>query len=176
MDIVINNAANALAQPIGQITPAAWAKSFAVNQQGPVFLVQSALPHLQRSEHAAVLNIVSAGAFIFSPTRRCTQRPRRRWCLSLVPWPPSSLPRASASTPWPQGLSTPTWCGVIHRSSRRRWPASAAQQDRHRRRNRRASFAFGFRRGEFYHRSDAPGRWRHGGAMRRDYQHPMSDY
>jgi len=68
VDIVINNAANALAQPIGQITPAAWAKSFAVNQQGPVFLVQSALPHLQRSEHAAVLNIVSAGAFIFSPT------------------------------------------------------------------------------------------------------------
>ena len=67
LDIVINNAANALAQPFGEITPAAWSKSFAVNQQGPVFLVQSALPHLQLSEHAAVLNIVSAGAFIFSP-------------------------------------------------------------------------------------------------------------
>jgi NAD(P)-dependent dehydrogenase (short-subunit alcohol dehydrogenase family) len=68
VDIVINNAANALAQPIGEITQAAWSKSFAVNQQGPVFLVQAALPHLRVSEHAAVLNIVSAGAFIFSPT------------------------------------------------------------------------------------------------------------
>jgi NAD(P)-dependent dehydrogenase (short-subunit alcohol dehydrogenase family) len=67
VDIVVNNAANALAQPFGEITPTAWSKSFAVNQQGPVFLVQSALPHLRLSEHAAVLNIVSAGAFIFSP-------------------------------------------------------------------------------------------------------------
>jgi NAD(P)-dependent dehydrogenase (short-subunit alcohol dehydrogenase family) len=68
VDIIINNAANALAQPIGEITPAAWSKSFAVNQQGPVFLVQAALPHLRLSQHGAVLNIVSAGAFIFSPT------------------------------------------------------------------------------------------------------------
>ncbi|GAC1401228.1 MAG: SDR family oxidoreductase [Mycobacterium sp.] len=68
LDIVVNSAANALATPIGEITPAAWTKSFAVNQQGPVFLVQSALPYLRISEHAAILNIVSAGAFIFSPT------------------------------------------------------------------------------------------------------------
>ncbi|CAN5257517.1 SDR family oxidoreductase [soil metagenome] len=67
IDIVINNAANALAQPLGEITPEAWSKSFAVNLQGPVFLVQSALPHLRESPHAAVLNVVSAGAFIFSP-------------------------------------------------------------------------------------------------------------
>lgn len=67
IDIVVNNAANALAQPLGAITPEAWSKSFAVNLQGPVFLVQAALPHLRASKHAAVLNVVSAGAFIFSP-------------------------------------------------------------------------------------------------------------
>jgi NAD(P)-dependent dehydrogenase (short-subunit alcohol dehydrogenase family) len=67
IDIVINNAANALALPLGEITPEAWSKSFAVNLQGPVFLVQAALPHLRHSEHAAILNVVSAGAFIFSP-------------------------------------------------------------------------------------------------------------
>ncbi len=67
VDIVVNNAANALAQPLGAITPEAWNKSFAVNLQGPVFLVQTALPYLRDSDHAAVLNVVSAGAFVFSP-------------------------------------------------------------------------------------------------------------
>jgi NAD(P)-dependent dehydrogenase (short-subunit alcohol dehydrogenase family) len=67
IDIVVNNAANPLAQPLGEITRQAWEKSFAVNLQGPVFLVQAALPHLKDSRHAAVLNVVSAGAFIFSP-------------------------------------------------------------------------------------------------------------
>jgi NAD(P)-dependent dehydrogenase (short-subunit alcohol dehydrogenase family) len=67
IDIVINNAANPLAQTLGEITPEAWEKSFAVNLQGPVFLVQAALPYLRESNHAAILNVVSAGAFIFSP-------------------------------------------------------------------------------------------------------------
>jgi NAD(P)-dependent dehydrogenase (short-subunit alcohol dehydrogenase family) len=67
IDIIVNNAANPLAQNLGDITPEAWQKSFAVNLQGPVFLVQAALPHLRNSSHAAILNVVSAGAFIFSP-------------------------------------------------------------------------------------------------------------
>jgi NAD(P)-dependent dehydrogenase (short-subunit alcohol dehydrogenase family) len=67
IDIIVNNAANPLAQNLGEFTPEAWQKSFAVNLQGPVFLVQAALPHLRMSAHAAILNVVSAGAFIFSP-------------------------------------------------------------------------------------------------------------
>lgn len=66
IDVVVNNAANALAQPLGQLTPQAWDKSFAVNLRGPVFLVQEALPHLEASDHAAVLNVISVGAFMFS--------------------------------------------------------------------------------------------------------------
>jgi NAD(P)-dependent dehydrogenase (short-subunit alcohol dehydrogenase family) len=68
IDIVINNAANALALPLGEITPEAWSKSFSVNVRGPVFLVQAALPYLRESRHAAILNVVSVGALIFSPT------------------------------------------------------------------------------------------------------------
>jgi NAD(P)-dependent dehydrogenase (short-subunit alcohol dehydrogenase family) len=67
IDVVVNDAANALAQPMGGFTPDAWEKSFAVNLRGPVFLVQHALPHLIASPHAAVLNVISAGAFMFSP-------------------------------------------------------------------------------------------------------------
>ncbi|NKY52023.1 SDR family NAD(P)-dependent oxidoreductase [Nocardia vermiculata] len=66
VDIVINNAANALTQPLESMQPAAVDKSFAVNVQGPVFLVQAALPYLKQSEHAAVLNFGSIGAFGFS--------------------------------------------------------------------------------------------------------------
>jgi NAD(P)-dependent dehydrogenase (short-subunit alcohol dehydrogenase family) len=67
MDVLVNNAANPLAQPMGQITPEAWDKSYAVNLRGPLFLVQQALPHLKESPHAAVLNMVSTGAFNFAP-------------------------------------------------------------------------------------------------------------
>jgi NAD(P)-dependent dehydrogenase (short-subunit alcohol dehydrogenase family) len=68
IDVVVNNAANALTQPLGQFTPEAWAKSFDVNMRGPVFLVQYALPHLEASGHGTVVNVISAGAFLFSGT------------------------------------------------------------------------------------------------------------
>ena len=66
VDIVVNNAANALAEPVGAYTPEGWAKSLDVNLRGPVFLVQAALPYLKQSEHAAVLNVLSGAAFLFS--------------------------------------------------------------------------------------------------------------
>ncbi|MDG4664180.1 SDR family oxidoreductase [Mycobacterium sp. 236(2023)] len=67
LDVVVNNAANPLAMPLGTITAEAMTKSFDVNLRGPVLLVQEAMPHLKASEHAAVLNMVSVGAFIFAP-------------------------------------------------------------------------------------------------------------
>jgi NAD(P)-dependent dehydrogenase (short-subunit alcohol dehydrogenase family) len=67
VDVVVNNAANALAQPLGEMTPEAMTKSYDVNLRGPVFLVQKALPHLKASPSPAVLNMVSVGAFLFAP-------------------------------------------------------------------------------------------------------------
>ena len=67
LDIVVNNAANALRQDLGQFTPEAWEKSYAVNLRGPIFLVQAALPHLEKSPCASVVNVISAGAFLPSP-------------------------------------------------------------------------------------------------------------
>lgn len=67
IDVLVNNAANPLAQPLGQISAEAFNKSYDVNVRGPIFLVQEALPHLKNSEHAAILNMVSVGAFIFAP-------------------------------------------------------------------------------------------------------------
>jgi NAD(P)-dependent dehydrogenase (short-subunit alcohol dehydrogenase family) len=63
IDVVVNNAANALALPLGAITPEAWHKSFDANLRAPVFLVQHAVPHLRASAHPAVVNVISAGAY-----------------------------------------------------------------------------------------------------------------
>ena len=68
IDVIVNNAANALAEPIGSFSEAGFTKSMEVNVKGPIFLVQEALPHLRASEHASVINVVSAGAWLFSAT------------------------------------------------------------------------------------------------------------
>lgn len=78
IDVVVNNAATALAQPIAEQTPEAWAKSFEVNLRGPVFLTQRAFPHLIASPYAAVLSVVSVGALFSRLTSRCTQLAKQR--------------------------------------------------------------------------------------------------
>ena len=67
IDIIVNGAASALALPLGHLTEEAWSKSLDTNLRGPAFLVERALPHLEASGNAAVLNIISAAAFLFNP-------------------------------------------------------------------------------------------------------------
>ncbi len=64
IDIVVNNAATALSQPLGSLTAEAWGKVNDVNLRGPVFLIEAALKHLLVSPHASVINVISAGAFL----------------------------------------------------------------------------------------------------------------
>jgi NAD(P)-dependent dehydrogenase (short-subunit alcohol dehydrogenase family) len=66
VDVVVNNAANALALPLGSITPEALEKSHATNLRGPLFLVQEALPWLRASGRGVVINVISAGVFMHS--------------------------------------------------------------------------------------------------------------
>ena len=68
IDIVVNNAATALTQPLGQLTADAWTKVHDVNLRGPVFLIEAALPSLTASPHAAIVNVLSAGAYLASTT------------------------------------------------------------------------------------------------------------
>ena len=44
VDVVVNNAANALSEPIGTFTEAGITKSMDVNVKGPIFLVQEFFP------------------------------------------------------------------------------------------------------------------------------------
>lgn len=68
LDIVVNNAANGMTQPLAHLTPDAWEKSYATNLRGPVFLAKAAYPHLKASSHAAILNLITVGALTFSPS------------------------------------------------------------------------------------------------------------
>lgn len=67
LDVVVNNAANALALPLSGLTLEAWEKSLSVNLRGPVFLAKAAHPHLRESAHGVILNVISVGALLFSP-------------------------------------------------------------------------------------------------------------
>jgi len=68
IDIVFNNAATALAAPLESVDAGILAKSFEVNAFGPLLLAQAALPWLTRSDHAAVVNVISSGAFTWAPS------------------------------------------------------------------------------------------------------------
>ena len=66
LDIVVNNAANPIAAPVGEQTVSIWQKSFEVNLRGPALLTQAAADHLEASGHGSVVNVISVGAFLFS--------------------------------------------------------------------------------------------------------------
>ena len=66
LDIVVNNAATALTMPLGTLTEDAWDKSLGVNLKGPAFLIERALPHLEATGNGAIVNVISAGAFLAS--------------------------------------------------------------------------------------------------------------
>jgi NAD(P)-dependent dehydrogenase (short-subunit alcohol dehydrogenase family) len=61
LDCVVNNAAVGLRMRLADFDEGAWEKSLAVNLRGPLQLMHHALPHLERSNAAAILNILSIG-------------------------------------------------------------------------------------------------------------------
>ena len=67
LDIVVHNAAVYPVIPIEQLSDEDLDRTLSVNLKAGFWLIQAALPHLRESRHAAILNVVSAGAFIFSP-------------------------------------------------------------------------------------------------------------
>jgi NAD(P)-dependent dehydrogenase (short-subunit alcohol dehydrogenase family) len=92
LDVLVNNGANALAEPVGGYTEAGFDKSVDVNIKGPVFLVQHALPHLEASGHGAIVNVVSAGAFLhsgglslYAAAKAAMVAYTRAWAAELAP-------------------------------------------------------------------------------------------
>jgi 2-keto-3-deoxy-L-fuconate dehydrogenase len=64
LDVVVNNAGIGAIGDVGQNDDAEWARVLDVNVTGIARVTRAALPHLRRSEHAAVVNMCSAVAFV----------------------------------------------------------------------------------------------------------------
>ena len=85
-----------LTEPIGAFTEAGVTKSWDVNVKGPIFLIQESLPYLRDSDHASVINLVSAGAWLFSADRGPLRRRQGRHGRAT--------PRRSAAGLAPDGI------------------------------------------------------------------------
>ena len=66
IDVLVNNAGTNGRQPVGSFTVEEWQRIFDINVKGPVFLLEEALPHLKKSRHGGVLNILSIAGFLNS--------------------------------------------------------------------------------------------------------------
>jgi NAD(P)-dependent dehydrogenase (short-subunit alcohol dehydrogenase family) len=64
LDIVVNNAGIGATGDISRNDDDEWARVLDVNVTGIARVTRAALPHLRRSEHAAVVNMCSAVAFV----------------------------------------------------------------------------------------------------------------
>jgi NAD(P)-dependent dehydrogenase (short-subunit alcohol dehydrogenase family) len=69
LDCVVNNAATALRFGVADFDDAAWQKSIDVNVRGPLALIQAALPHLEQSDGATIINVLSVGGLRGSLSR-----------------------------------------------------------------------------------------------------------
>ncbi len=64
LDVVVNNAGIGAVGDVGRNDDAEWARVLDVNVTGIARVTRATLPHLRRSEHAAVVNMCSAVAFV----------------------------------------------------------------------------------------------------------------
>jgi 2-keto-3-deoxy-L-fuconate dehydrogenase len=64
LDVLVNNAGIGATGDVGQNEDAEWARVLDVNVTSIARVTRAALPHLRRSEHAAVVNMCSAVAFV----------------------------------------------------------------------------------------------------------------
>jgi NAD(P)-dependent dehydrogenase (short-subunit alcohol dehydrogenase family) len=69
IDIVVNNAGISAIGTVEELPDDAWARVFDVNVTGMARVTAAALPHLRRSEHAAIVNLCSIGALNGLPRR-----------------------------------------------------------------------------------------------------------
>ena len=67
LDIVVNNAGYGHFGFVEELSEQDARDQLETNVFGALWITQAALPYLRESKHAAILNMVSAGAFIFSP-------------------------------------------------------------------------------------------------------------
>ncbi len=59
LDILVNNAGYAVSKSLSTTEPEEWDRMMAINARGPFFLCKEAIPYLQKSDCATIVNISS---------------------------------------------------------------------------------------------------------------------
>src|SRR3954452_2141162 len=67
LDVIVNNAASFVLRPFGEFSLGELDQVLAVNVRAAFFLVQEALPALERSDAPCVVNVSSAAARMYRP-------------------------------------------------------------------------------------------------------------
>ena len=90
IDVLVNNAGVGLFAPIGDITAEDFDTTFAVNVRGPLFVLQSFLPHL--SDGASVVNVssslsrhVSPATSVYAASKKALEALTRSLAVELGP-------------------------------------------------------------------------------------------
>lgn len=91
LDVIVNNAARMVQQPLGEIEAEAIAGTFATNVLGPTMLVQAAMPWLEQTR-GAIVNISSTyghkpapGIGLYAASKAAIEHLTRCWALELAP-------------------------------------------------------------------------------------------
>ena len=90
IDVLVNNAGIGAAGTVEDNPLDEWRSVFEVNVLGLVRVTRAALPHLRRSDHAAIVNTCSVAATVGLPSGRSTARARERSSPRPWPWPPTT--------------------------------------------------------------------------------------
>lgn len=92
IDILVNNAGVSFYGPVQEGTLADWHRILDINLLGVVRATRSALPHLRRSSHGAIVNIASclaqtglANRALYSATKGAVEALSRAMAIDLIP-------------------------------------------------------------------------------------------
>lgn len=114
IDIVVNNAAEPGFGEVAALTPETFDRAYAVNVKGPLLLCNAALPHLERSPHAAIVNVVSPAIWLGGPNMALYRSTKAAlWGLSVVmakEWGPKGV-RVNGLAPGPFETTNPVRVG-----------------------------------------------------------------
>ncbi|OQR69628.1 reductase-like [Tropilaelaps mercedesae] len=92
-DMVVNNAATAILEPVGSITEAAFNKTFNLNTKAIINVIQCCIPHMKTNRRGAIVNVSSQASIaaladhaVYAASKAALDSLTRVFALELGPY------------------------------------------------------------------------------------------